>query len=125
MTWDDVDMKGGRITFRQTKSGKNRLVPFNGVLTDVFRRMEKTGEKPFPFLPDFVTKTFKKYVKEPGVKDMSVHSLRHTFASHRVMAGVDIKTASKLLGHSSDKFTEMYAHLKPNHLRAVVDHLQF
>ena len=125
MTWDDVDMKGGRITFRQTKSGKNRLVPFNGVLTDVFRRMEKTGEKPFPFLPDFVTKTFKKVVKESGVKDLSVHSLRHTFASHMVMAGVDIKTVSELLGHSSVRVTEMYAHLMPSHLKASVERLRY
>ena len=125
MTWDDVDMKNGRITFRQTKSGKNRLVPFNGILTDVFRRMERTGEKPFPFLPDFVTKTFKKVVRESGVKDLSVHSLRHTFASHMVMAGVDIKTVSELLGHSSVRVTETYAHLMPSHLKASVERLRY
>jgi integrase len=55
-----------------------------------------------------------------GIEDFHFHDLRHTFAYHCIMAGVDITALSKLLGHKSLKMTLRYAHLAPSHLvRAV------
>lgn len=51
------------------------------------------------------------------------HDLRHTFASHLVMAGVDITTVSKLLGHKSLIMTLRYSHLAPNHLQNALNML--
>jgi integrase len=48
-----------------------------------------------------------------GIKNVTVHTFRHTFASHLVQQGVSIYLVSKLLGHSSVKQTEIYAHLAP------------
>ena len=56
---------------------------------------------------------------------MTVHNLRHTFASHLVMNGTDLYTVSKLLGHSSVKVTQIYAHLTPDYLKASVDRLKY
>ncbi len=56
-----------------------------------------------------------------GIKDFHFHDLRHTFASHCIMAGVDITTLSKLLGHKSLKMTLRYAHLAPSHLVKAVN----
>ena len=53
------------------------------------------------------------------------YSLRHSFASHLVMSGTDLYTVSKLLGHSSIKTTEIYAHLSPDFLKAAVERLKF
>ena len=49
-----------------------------------------------------------------------LHKLRHTFASHLVQAGVDLYRVSKLLGHSSIKMTEIYAHLAPTDLISAI-----
>ena len=52
------------------------------------------------------------------------HDLRHTFASHLVMKGVDLRTVANLMGHRDIKMTMRYAHLAPEHLQAAVDILE-
>jgi len=54
-------------------------------------------------------------------KDFHFHDLRHTFASHLVMAGVDITTVSRLLGHKSLTMTLRYSHLAPSHMAKAVN----
>lgn len=62
-----------------------------------------------------------------GARDpmgVTFHTLRHTFASWLVMAGVDLWTVAQLLGHSGIKLVEQtYGHLSPNHKRLAVDRL--
>jgi len=52
-----------------------------------------------------------------------IHSLRHTYASHLVMSGVDLPTVQKLLGHSDIQTTMIYSHLAPDHLADAVEKL--
>lgn len=128
LTWNEVDLVESKATFTETKSGKSRIVPFNGHLRQILNKIDEKGDRPFPFRSDFVTHKFKKYLRKTEIKNkenLNVHSLRHTFASHLVMEGVDLYTVSKLLGHSSVKVTEMYAHLAPDHLKAAVKRLPF
>jgi site-specific recombinase XerD len=70
-------------------------------------------------------KNIKAMAEKAGLEGVGVHTLRHTFASHLVMAGVDLATVQKLLGHSSITTTMIYAHLAPDHLRAAVEKLSF
>jgi integrase len=54
-------------------------------------------------------------------KDVCFHSLRHTFISRLVLAGVDVRTVQELAGHKTITMTMRYAHLAPEHKRRAVD----
>lgn len=54
------------------------------------------------------------------IPDVNLHTLRHTCASHLVMAGVDLPTIAKILGHTDIKTTMIYSHLAGNHIRQAV-----
>jgi site-specific recombinase XerD len=57
------------------------------------------------------------------VRDFTWHSLRHTFCSRLVMAGVDPRTVQELLGHKNLTMVIRYSHLAPRHLSEAVERL--
>ncbi|HSB31352.1 MAG TPA: site-specific integrase, partial [Candidatus Sulfobium mesophilum] len=70
-----------------------------------------------------VKRSFNTATRRAGIRDFHFHDLRHTFASHLVMAGVDLTTVSKLLGHKTLTMTLRYSHLAPAHMVKAVDML--
>lgn len=58
-----------------------------------------------------------------GLLDVTPHVMRHTFASHLVMAGVDLRTVAELLGHRTMAMVQRYAHLDTRHLQQAVARL--
>lgn len=66
---------------------------------------------------------FKKALSIAGVKNLTFHSLRHTFATRLVLAGTNIITVSKLLGHSSIAMTARYSHASADSLNDAVNTL--
>ena len=62
---------------------------------------------------------------QTGIEDLTkLHTLRHTYASHLVMNGVDLPTVQRLMGHSDIQTTMIYAHLAPDHLVDAVNKLE-
>lgn len=59
--------------------------------------------------------------EKAGIIKFHFHDLRHTFASHLVMAGVDINTTRELLGHKDIRMTLRYSRLSPDHKKRAVD----
>lgn len=125
LAWEDIDLARGAVVFRKTKTGAARSVPLNHEIVSILKALDRAGQ-PFPYKGDHVTHAVKRYMAAAGLDPaLHLHSLRHTFASHHVMAGTDLSTVARLLGHTSTKTTEIYAHLAPDHLKAAAARLRF
>lgn len=135
LEWSDVDWREKRINIRikeeWSPKGGERKVPINEaaihILRDLPRRSRwvfttKTGKQ---VRQQGTWTAFKLACRKVGIEDATLHTLRHTFASHLVMAGVDLATISKLLGHKDISTTMIYSHLSPDHLRQAVKRLEF
>lgn len=133
LRWRKVDLHGNRIILEpgDTKTGKQRMIPINQnakqTLTQLNEfRMRNAPQSPWVFTKkdgDRLTKIdiqFRNHIKKAGIHDFRVHDLRHTFASWLVMADVPLLQVKELLGHTTIKTTERYAHLAQSALiRAV------
>jgi integrase len=129
LEWDrHVDLIHGFITLDVTKNGERREIPINETLKAVLRGLVRRLDVPHVFYDpntgkpyQDVKKSFQTALRRAKIKDFVFHSLRHTFASHLVMAGVDLTTVSRLLGHKSLTMTLRYSHLAPSHMVKALD----
>ena len=132
LKWKQVDLKHGFVNLDKTKNGEKRHIPINETLNELLTGLKEKcpegcqwvfiDEKSKKRLID-VSHSFITAKKRAGIEDFHFHDLRHTFASHLVMGGVDITTVSRLMGHKSLKMTLRYAHLAPMHLSNAVNTL--
>jgi len=129
---NQVDSKRMLIHIQKAKGGIGRYVPLPETTLKILRAHYKTHLNPllvFPApgrgeylesistkpLPDSSIQTvFKKSLREVGVnKDASVHTLRHSYATHLLEDGTDIRVIQEYLGHKSIRTTMIYTHLTP------------
>lgn len=97
LEWKDVDLGTGIIYVLNTKSGKPREIPMDSTLRDLLRALPKAAGQVFDC--SNLRKLYEAAVRAARLEDVNFHTLRHTFASHLAMAGVDLKTVQELLGH--------------------------
>jgi integrase len=82
---------------------------------------ERAGE---PWVPNTFGTAFSRTLSEAGVPHVRLHDLRHTFASMALAAGVDLKTVSCALGHSTISTTaDVYAHVTDSLMRDAADRI--
>ncbi len=133
LRWSDVDLENHIIRIAKSKSKKIRSIPIHA---DLMERLENlpTCENDYvidngrnrPLYTDsWYWKTFNRAAKACDIKPRPIHSLRHTFAAHLVMSGVDIFTVKELLGHSDIKTTTVYLHFSPRHAEAAISKLPY
>ena len=135
LTWDKIDFDNRFILLDKTKNGERREIPINATLKQTLLELfQGTKERPrridVPFVfcnPATGTsyhdihRQFDTACRRAKISNFHFHDLRHTFASHLVMAGQDITTVKELLGHKTLTMTLRYSHLAPSHKVKAVD----
>ena len=127
LKWNQVDLQHGLIFLEKTKNGERREIPINRTVRHTLSKMVRRLDLPYVFYNPLTGRPYKDIrvafhsaLKRAKIRDFRFHDLRHTFASHMVMAGVDLSTVKELLGHKTLEMTNRYAHLAPNHkIRAI------
>jgi integrase len=118
------------VSLRHTKNGTIRHVRLNSTAQSILEARRGQAGRIFPYGRNQIWGMFSTAVRAAGLNTgrerldyITWHSLRHTFASRLVMAGVPLKTVSALLGHSSTLQTERNSHLAPQHEADAVEKL--
>ncbi len=129
LQWEmNIDLKHGYVLLDRTKNGERREIPIDETLRGVLQGLARRLDIPYVFYDQATGKPFKDIkrsfntaLRRAGIRDFHFHDLRHTFASHLVMSGIDLTTVSRLLGHKSLNMTLRYSHLSPGHLNNAVN----
>lgn len=142
----DVDLELGTIMVQPregwtTKNKKRRAVPIAPPLLPVLERqcaryasttwmMPRFDDPTTGYPYDLAQKRFRAIVAAAGLivgrtdpRGVTLHTLRHTFASWLVQRGVDLYTVAQLLGNSIQMVEQVYGHLSPDHKKAAVARL--
>lgn len=130
LKWEDIDLKRKELRVRKSKGRKFRVVPLNSVVSRALSEHPRHLRGPYVFCWEDgrqwsdVRVAFQAAVKRARLKGrISYHTMRHSFISNLVAAGVDLRSVQELAGHSSITVTMKYAHLRPERLREGVQAL--
>jgi integrase/recombinase XerD len=125
-----VDAKRKILIIRQAKGRKDRIAPLPDMIIDMLRAYYKVsrpvkwlfeGQQPGePYSERSIELVFKKALRQSGVKrPATLHWLRHSYATHLLEGGTDLRYIQELLGHKSSKTTEIYTHVSARNLQAI------
>lgn len=129
LKWRDLDLENRKLTVVNAKNNESRVIPINQTLHEEFKTLVKESKGEYVFsrrnaepLKDIRT-GFAVALKKAKIKDFRFHDLRHTFGSHLVMQGVNLRAVQQLMGHKDIKMTMRYSHLSPEHVQQAVEKL--
>jgi integrase/recombinase XerD len=134
LTINDIDSQSGVICVKQGKGKKDRYVPLSPRLLTELRHYWKAYRPAHWLFPGrdginpitryAILVAFKKATRKANItKHVSVHSLRHAFATHLLEAGTDIVNIKQLLGHSSISSTLRYTRISKQLVSSIVSPL--
>jgi site-specific recombinase XerD len=146
LRFNDIDYNNKSMLVRSSKTNNYRIIPMNGELYNTLlwlkdnyplpsrhnvkaRAIPRTDQqKEYVFCRrdgrplKTIDSAFKNACRKAGIK-ANLHMLRHSFASHLVMNGVDLVSVKELLGHTQISTTMVYAHLSPEYKANTVEKL--
>jgi integrase/recombinase XerD len=125
----DIDRERRIITIRKGKGKKDRQVPLSARLEELLAVYLQEynpacwlfeGQKGGKYSVKSIQTLFHRACVKAGIqKPATVHSLRHSYATHLLEAGTDLRIIQELLGHSSSKTTEIYTHVSARTIAGV------
>jgi integrase len=130
LRWEDVDLASLVINVpgEITKSGRPRSIPANGASLEALRELKERagrGERVLAGLgytnSGTLSQKFGAAAVAAGISGVTLHTLRHTFATRLKDAGVDPFTVRDLLGHATIQMTNHYTHATPETMRRGVE----
>lgn len=130
----DIDSKRMMITVRQAKGKKDRLVPLSGLVLEMLREYY-TKYKPKHYLFEgmheeqysatSLSKILSNAVYAAGIKKrVNLHMLRHSYATHLLEGGTNLRHIQELLGHKSPKTTQIYTHVSKEQLGKIASPIE-
>lgn len=137
LSWSDINFEQHKIHIKSAKGKKDRIVmlPYSLVSAlQYYREMYRTVNFVFegqikgqPYSAQSVRSVMHRAKRAAGIEQRAtVHTLRHSFATHMLNAGTDIRFIQKMLGHQNIKTTTVYTHIskpKYDNLKSPLDHL--
>jgi len=126
----DIDSKRGLVIIKQSKGKKDRVVPLGLKILQLLREYY-LSYKPKKWLfegqnreeqysEQSLGKVLKMSVESAGIrKPVSLHWLRHSYATHLLESGTDLRYIQEILGHSSSRTTEIYTHVSTKSLQQI------
>ncbi len=133
---EDIDW-GQQLVLVRGKGKKERRVPIGAPALDAIRAYWKTlreppgaampvfcgsSNHPGPVVPRIVQLRFKNYLAAAGLDPkLTPHKLRHSYATHLLDAGADLRSVQELLGHANLATTQIYTHLTTERLKRAYD----
>ena len=127
----DIDSKRGLVIIRQSKGRKDRIAPLSEKLLELLRDYYN-AYKPKEWLFEgqsgkgqyderSLASVLKQALEKSNItKPVSLHWLRHSYATHLLENGTDLRYIQEILGHSSSRTTEIYTHVSNKSLQKIV-----
>lgn len=126
----DIDSKRGVLSIRQSKGRKDRIVPVSEKLIEILRDYYKAyrpeewlfeGQvKGNRYTAESLQQVLRQAVRKSGIKrPVTLHWLRHSYATHLLENGTDLRFIQELLGHSSSRTTEIYTHVSIKSIQKI------
>jgi len=129
LTINDLDSDRMLISIRRGKGEKDRMVPMASNVLKLLRVYYKeykpvnylfNGNENGPYSATSVRNVLKRAVYKSNIKkNVTPHTLRHSYATHLLEKGTDLRYIQVILGHSSVKTTEIYTHVSTKNLQAI------
>ena len=128
---NDIDSKRGVVIIRQAKGRKDRIAPLSLRALDLLREYYKSC-KPKVYLfeghesgEQYDARSLQQVLKQALVKakiskPVTLHWLRHSYATHLLESGTDLRYIQEILGHRSSKTTEIYTHVSTKSIQQIV-----
>jgi integrase/recombinase XerD len=126
----DIESKRGVVVIRQGKGKKDRIAPLSDKILAMLRDYY-VANKPLTYLFEgkipgepyseySLQSVLKQALQKVGItKPVTLHWLRHSFATHLLESGTDLRYIQELLGHNSSKTTEIYTHVSTKSIQQI------